>query len=60
MAVGRESAIKIISEIGVDMEVFPSAGHLSSWAGMSPGNNECADKKKVPKPFTAINTCNQP
>ena len=40
------SAIKIISEIGVNMEVFPSAKHLCSWAGLTPTNNESAGKKK--------------
>jgi transposase len=45
--VGKESAIRIISEIGVDMSRFPNENHLSSWAGMSPGSNESAGKKKV-------------
>ena len=45
--VGKESAAAIISEIGDDMNPFPSAHHLSSWAGISPGNNESAGKKKV-------------
>ena len=40
------SAIKIISETGVNMEVFPSAKHLCSWAGLTPTNNESAGKKK--------------
>lgn len=40
------SAIKIISEIGVNMEVFPSAKHLCSWAGLTPTNNESAGKRK--------------
>ncbi len=44
--VGKDSAIGIISEIGVNMEQFPNEHHLSSWAGMSPGNNESAGKKK--------------
>lgn len=44
--VGKDSAIAIVSEIGVDMEKFPNENHLSSWAGMSPGNNESAGKKK--------------
>jgi transposase len=44
--VGKESAINIISEIGVDMDRFPNEKHLSSWAGMSPGNNESGGKKK--------------
>lgn len=40
------SAIAIISEIGVDMDVFPTAKHLCSWAGLTPQNNESAGKKK--------------
>jgi transposase len=40
------SAITIISEIGVEMEAFPSAKHLCSWAGLTPTNNESAGKKK--------------
>jgi len=44
--VGAQSAGEIISEIGVDMSVFPDQKHISSWAGMSPGNNESAGKKK--------------
>lgn len=40
------SAIGIISEIGVDMSVFPDAKHLCSWAGLTPQNNESAGKKK--------------
>jgi transposase len=39
-------AASIIAEIGVDMNKFPDEGHLSSWAGISPGNNESAGKKK--------------
>ena len=40
------TAIAIISEIGVNMEAFPSAKHLCSWAGLTPTNNESAGKKK--------------
>ena len=40
------SAIAIISEIGVDMDVFKTAKHLCSWAGLTPQNNESAGKKK--------------
>ena len=43
--VGRDSAISIISETGVDMDRFPNEKHLSSWAGMSPGSNESGGKK---------------
>ena len=37
--VGRRVAEVIIAEVGVDMEVFPTAGNLASWAGICPGNN---------------------
>lgn len=40
------SAITVISEIGINMESFPSAKHLCSWAGLTPTNNESAGKKK--------------
>ena len=40
------TAIGIISEIGVNMEAFPSAKHLCSWAGLTPTSNESAGKKK--------------
>jgi len=39
------SAIAIISEIGTDMSVFPTAKHLCSWAGLTPQNDESAGKK---------------
>ena len=41
------TVISIISEIGVDMSVFPTAKHLCSWAGLTPQNNESAGKKKT-------------
>ena len=40
------TAAVIIAEIGIDMSVFKSAKHISSWAGLSPGNNESAGKRK--------------
>lgn len=43
--VGRETAQVIISEIGVDMSRFPSAGHLAAWAGVAPGNRESGGKR---------------
>jgi transposase len=42
----KDAASVIIAEIGVNMDLFPTEAHVSSWAGMSPGNNESAGKKK--------------
>jgi len=42
--VNKKAAEIIIAEIGVDMTKFPTSGHLASWAGMCPGNNESAGK----------------
>lgn len=41
------SAVSIISEIGVDMSVFPTSKHLCSWVVLTPQNNESASKKKT-------------
>jgi transposase len=57
--VGRDTAITIISEIGVDMNQFPIEHHLASWSGLSPGTNESAGKKKAPEQYTATNTYNR-
>lgn len=54
--VGKDGAKGILSEIGTDMDVFPDEQHLSSWAGICPGNNESAGKKKVQGPDTGTNT----
>jgi transposase len=47
--VGERVAETMVSEIGVDMRRFPSAHHLSSWAGMCPGNNESGGKRRSGK-----------
>ena len=44
--IDRNSAITIISEIGTDMSQFGSSKRLCCWAGLTPGNNESAGKKK--------------
>lgn len=44
--VDRTSAITILSEIGTDMDQFDSSKRLCSWAGLTPGNNQSAGKKK--------------
>jgi len=44
--IDRSSAITILSEIGTDMSQFGSSKRLCCWAGLTPGNNESAGKKK--------------
>lgn len=47
--VDKKIAEAIVAEIGVDMSHFPSDRHLCSWAGLCPGNNESAGKRKSGK-----------
>src|SRR6266852_435940 len=44
--VSTVAAPAILSEIGCDMGRFPTAGHLVAWAGLCPGQNESAGKRK--------------
>jgi transposase len=44
--IGRWTAQVILAEIGTDMTRFRMAGHLASWAGMCPGNNESGGKRR--------------
>ena len=44
--VARRTAEVLVAEIGVDMTVFPTAGHLASWARRCPGNDQSAGKRR--------------
>ncbi len=47
--VGRRAAEIVVAEMGADLSRFPTAGHLAAWAGVAPGNNESAGKRRSGK-----------
>ena len=47
--IGPDSAKVILAVIGIDMSRFPSDSHIASWAGLCPGNNESAGKRRSGK-----------
>jgi transposase len=44
--INQRTIERVLAEIGVDMTVFPTVGHLASWAGFCPGNDESAGKRR--------------
>ena len=56
VGVGRRSAEVVVSEIGVDMSRFSTAGHLASWARICPDSHECAGKRRSAGTGTGNNT----
>jgi transposase len=43
----RRAAQNVVAEVGIDMTRFGSSGHLASWAGICPGNNQSAGKRRT-------------
>ncbi len=47
--VGRQAAEVLVAEVGADMGRFATAGHLASWAGVCPGNDQSGGKRRSGK-----------
>lgn len=56
--ISRKSAIIIISELGIDVSQWSNARKLAAWAGLAPGRNESAGKKKSVKIAKVVSTLN--
>jgi transposase len=46
-ALGDTASAAVLAELGVDMSAFPTAKHISAWAGLAPGSEESAGKAKA-------------
>jgi transposase len=48
--VAERTAQAMVAEIGIDITRFPTAGHLASWAGRCPGNDQSAGRRRSGRP----------